>query len=507
MGKLKNKFKSVRMKLFLSLCIVVILIVLFLIIINNVVLESFYLYSKTETSKLVYQKINQYYNELELKGDSSINVDEEINNISVKNDIDILIKNNNNILLYSSDKDFSTALDKINEIIVSNKVISQGGRNIVIYKNDNVVIRRVTDIKSNINYIFLSATLDNGYMLYIRIPISSIEESVRISNNLLILIGGISIIIAGIIASFISRKFTEPITELNNIATNMSKLDFSKKYIEKDTDDEINNLGKSINVMSNKLETTIKQLRETNVELEKDIEEKSKIDEMRKQFISDVSHELKTPIALIQGYAEGLVENVNTDEESKKFYAEVILDETNKMDILVKQLLELMKLEYGTREFNNTKFDIVELINEVIRRCMVMLEENKIEVIFNSKSSNYVIADDFYIDQVITNYFTNAIKHVEEMDSKKQIKIDIEELQNGKVRIKVFNTGKNIKEEDIQRVWNRFYKADASRNREDGGTGIGLALVKAIMNNYGNPYGVENKENGVEFYFDLNKDG
>src|SRR5699024_10155157 len=139
-------------------------------------------------------------------------------------------------------------------------------------------------------------------------------------------------------------------------------------------------LGKNINTMSDKLETTIKQLRENNSELEKDIEEKSKIDDMRKQFISDVSHELKTPIALIQGYAEGLIENVNNDEESRKLYAEVILDESNKMDTLVKQLLELMKLEYGKREFNNEKFEIVELINEVIRKCKVMIDEKNIQI-------------------------------------------------------------------------------------------------------------------------------
>ena len=507
MKNLKDKFKSIRVKLFFSLCIVVILIVLFLIIINNVVLESFYLYSKTENIKTVYEKINKYYNEIALEGNSNIDIDEELNKISVKYDFDILIKNNNNLLLYSSDKDLSTAIDKINELINSkNDFNYQGGKNVIIYRNNNVVIRKIIDLKSSINYIFLSGMLDNGYMLYIRIPISSIQESVKISNNLLILIGGISILIAGVIASFISRKFTEPITELNNIATNMSKLDFSKKYEEKDTEDEVNNLGKSINIMSDKLEKTIKQLRETNVELEKDIEEKSKIDEMRKQFISDVSHELKTPIALIQGYAEGLIENVNTDEESRKFYAEVILDETNKMDILVKQLLELMKLEYGKREFNNTKFDIIELINEVIRRCKVMLEENNIEVKFNSNSEVYVIADEFYIDQVVTNYFTNAIKHAEEVNGKKQIKIEIEETKNEKVRIKIFNTGKKIKEEDLSRIWKRFYKADTSRNREDGGTGIGLALVKAIMNNYENDFGVENKEDGVEFYFDLNKD-
>ena len=173
-------------------------------------------------------------------------------------------------------------------------------------------------------------------------PISPIEESVKISNTVLLMIGGITLVVAGIIASFISRKFTNPILQLNDIANKMAKLDFSKKYRITDTEDEINELGRSINTMSDKLEATIKELQKNNIELEKDIEEKSKIDEMRKQFISDVSHELKTPIALIQGYAEGLIENVNSDEESRKFYAEVILDETNKMDKLVKQLLELM---------------------------------------------------------------------------------------------------------------------------------------------------------------------
>ena len=284
----------------------------------------------------------------------------------------------------------------------------------------------------------------------------------------------------------------------------MAKLDFSKKYRISDSNDEVNELGKNINTMSDKLERTIQQLRENNIELEKDIEEKSKIDEMRKQFISDVSHELKTPIALIQGYVEGLVENVNTDDESRKFYAEVILDESNKMDRLVKQLLELMKLEYGKREFNDKKFDIVELIHEVIRKCHVMLEENQIEVEFEETEPVYVYADEFYIDQVVTNYFTNAMKHAEERDGKKQIKITIEQnSKNNKARVFVFNTGKQIEEEDLERIWGRFYKVDSSRNREDGGSGIGLSLVKAIQNNYQNEYGVKNLENGVEFYFDI----
>jgi signal transduction histidine kinase len=502
MNKFKNIFKSVRVKLFVSLCIIVILIVLFLITINNVVLESFYLYSKVEDVKKVYAKVNQYYSE-----NVQINIDEQLNNIATKNNIEILIKNEENLTLYSSDKNLTTAVDKMNELILNNRMINSNDetKNIIIYKTENITIRKIVDLKNSINFIFLSGKLDNGNMIYIRIPISSIQESVKISNNLLVLVGAITIIIAGIMASILSRKFTDPITELNDIATNMSKLDFSKKYIEKDTNDEINNLGKSINLMSKKLEATIKQLRENNIELEKDIEEKSKIDEMRKQFISDVSHELKTPIALIQGYAEGLVENVNVDEESRKFYAEVILDETSKMDTLVKQLLELMKLEYGKREFNNIKFDIVELINEVIRRCKVMLEEKNITVQFDYNEPQYVIADEFYIDQVVTNYFTNAIKHAEEINGKKEIVINLEERKENKLRINIFNTGKNIQSEDLDRIWKRFYKVDSSRNRDDGGTGIGLSLVKAIMNNYNEKYGVKNRENGVEFYFELSQ--
>jgi len=497
MDKIKDKFKSVRIRLFFTLCIVTAVIILFLIIINNVVLESFYLYSKIKNIEEAYIKINELYNNNNI--DIKV-LEDEINRISIKNDFDILIRNNNSSYLYSSKKDLYSAINNINDMIYSKNTDMAK----VIITKENVKIMKIIDQRNSINYIFLTSTLDNGYLLYIRIPIASIQESVRISNNLLILIGGFTILIAGIFASFISKKFTEPILELNDIAKNMSKLDFSKKYKIKDTDDEINNLGKSINTMSDKLESTIKQLRDTNFELERDIEEKSKIDEMRKQFISDVSHELKTPIALIQGYAEGLIENVNTDDESRKFYAEVILDESNKMDKLVKQLLELMKLEYGKREFNNKKFDIVELIKEVIRKCNVMLEERKIDVEFDQKEPVYVTADEFYIEQVVTNYFTNAIKHAEEIDGKKQIKINIGEINN-KIRVSIFNTGNNISEEDMERIWKRFYKIDSSRNREDGGTGIGLALVKAIMNNYENNFGVINKEDGVEFYFESDK--
>ena len=490
--KLKNNFKSVRFKLFLTLCVVIAIIVLCLVAINSIVLESFYLYTKTRNVKLVYQKINNYYN----SNKNNINIEEELKRIAFNNNFDIFIETNENIIIFNTNKDIYSTLD----VITSAK--NQSNQNNIIYEEDNIKITRINDQYNSISYILLSGQLDNGYYLYISMPAVPIEESVEISNQALIIIGLIILLISSFIASYISKKFTSPIVELNDITNKMAKLDFSQKYRIADADDEINELGKNINTMSDKLESTIKQLRENNVELEKDIEEKSKIDEMRKQFISDVSHELKTPIALIQGYAEGLIENVNTDDESRKFYAEVILDESNKMDTLVKQLLELIKLEYGKREFNNKEFDIVELINEVIRKCKVMIEEKNIKIDFSANQKVMVNADDFYIEQVVTNYFTNAIKHAMEINNEKKIEIKIEKKEE-KIRVSIFNTGNNIKEENLNKIWGRFYKEDTSRNRTDGGTGIGLALVKAIMNNYKNSYGVINKENGVEFYFEL----
>lgn len=495
MEKLKKTLKSVRVKLFMTLSLVILLIILFLILVNNFVFGQFYLYSKTKALKSVYEMVNDYY-----VNDQNMDIETQLEKIAINNNFDILIKNNQNVNVYTSNKDFFSTLGQMNEM--TSRFNADLGE--VIESRENFSIKKMKDSKTSITYILLSATLDNGYLLYIRIPITSIQESVKISNNFLYLVAGFAILIAAVIVSYVSRKFGDPISELNDIAKKMANLDFSHKYRITDADDEINNLGKSINVMSDKLERTIKQLRSTNIELEKDIEEKSKIDEMRKSFISDVSHELKTPIALIQGYSEGLLENVNSDEENRKFYAEVILDETNKMDRLVKQLLELMKLEYGKREFEDKKFNIVELEKEVVRKSQVMLEEKQVQIKFESSEEINVFADDFYIEQVITNYLTNAIKHIKEMDGEKYIRIENEvNIEENKVRVKVFNTGNNIKEEDITRIWNRFFKVDQSRNREDGGTGIGLSFVRAIMSNYGNGYGVVNKENGVEFYVEL----
>ena len=497
----KNVFKSVRAKLFLTLCIVILMIIFFFIVINNTVLETLYFYSKKEASLNVFNYINKNLPKTveELKeGHYSL----ELEKLEVKDNFEILVLQDENEV-YVTNKNFVADFGTINDITYDIEY-SIFNKTDIMYSRENINMRKIVNRNNGFSYILVDSVLENGNKLYIRTPIAPIKESVALSNRFIYVLGFAAIILGGIAIIFITERFTKPIEELNDIANEMAKLNFKRKYRINDSEDEIDELGKSINTLSDKLEETINQLKINNSELEKDIEAKSKIDEMRKQFISDVSHELKTPIALIQGYAEGLVENVTTDEESRKFYTEVILDEANKMDKLVKRLLELMKLEYEDRKFNDEKFDIVELINSVVKNSKVVLEEQKINVDFQEENPIYVFADDFYIEQVITNYFTNAIKNVEEIDKVKEIKISVKKSKDiGKYRVSVFNTGKKIDEENLNRIWTRFYKVDTARTRSKGGTGIGLALVKAIMTKYNNAYGVKNKKNGVEFYFDI----
>ena len=498
---LKKVFKSVRAKLFFTLCVVILMLIGFFIIINNAVLEALYYYSKKESTLETYNYINENLSKILEEEKEKYKL--KLEKIAINNNFEILIIGTDNNLVYSTNKNFVEDFGEINEIKYEVKY-SIFNKSEILYSKENITIRRIKDKKNGIPYILLDGKLDSGDKIYIRLPITPIQDSVNISNRFIYIIGIATIVLGAIAITFITERFTKPIEELNDIANEMSNLNFKRKYRINDSEDEIDELGKSINTLSDKLEETINQLKVNNSELEKDIEEKSKIDEMRKQFISDVSHELKTPIALIQGYAEGLVENVNTDEENRKFYSEVILDEANKMDKLVKRLLELMKLEYEDRKFNDAKFDIVELINEVVKNSKVVLNENNIEVEFKEKQPIFVYADDFYIEQVVTNYFTNAIKNISEINGNKKIRIAIKKGKEiGKLRVTVFNTGKNIDQENINRIWTRFYKVDESRNRSKGGTGIGLALVKAIMTKYKSNYGVTNKKDGVEFYFEI----
>lgn len=286
--------------------------------------------------------------------------------------------------------------------------------------------------------------------------------------------------------------------ELAGISERMKHLDFNAKYTGDDRT-EIAILGNNINEMSEVLETTISELKTANNELLKDIERKDQIDEMRKEFLSNVSHELKTPIALIQGYAEGLREGINDDEESREFYCDVIIDEAAKMNIMVKKLLTLNQLESGNEVVSMERFDITALIKNYIASSDILLKERDISVRMEDYGAIYVWGDEFKVEEVFMNYFTNAIHYAQDEKI-----IDVKLCRMGQqVRISVFNTGSPIPQDSIEHIWEKFYKVDKARTREYGGSGIGLSIVKAIMESMNQKFGVVNYENGVEFWFML----
>lgn len=298
----------------------------------------------------------------------------------------------------------------------------------------------------------------------------------------------------------VTRRITRPISELTELSRKMSDLDFEAKY-ESKVGNEIDVLGDNFNRMSSQLETTISELKSANNELQRDIEDKIKIDKMRKEFLDNVSHELKTPIALIQGYAEGLKENISDDSESREFYCDVIMDEASRMNKLVKNLLTLNQLESGKDAVVMERFDIVSLIRGVLQTMNIMIGQKDAKVIFEAEKPVYVWADEFKIEEVVTNYVSNALNHLE---GEKEIEIKLQDEDNH-VKISVFNTGTPIPEADVPNLWNKFYKVDKARTREYGGSGIGLSIVKAIMESMNQEYGVQNFDNGVEFWFTLDR--
>lgn len=365
-------------------------------------------------------------------------------------------------------------------------------------KDERFDVYKFYDNRVDSNYIDLVGFLDNGLMVFIRSNYENIQESTRISSKFLGIVGICIMIVGAVYMYLFSRSFTKPITDLTEIAKQMSALNFEKHYTEK-RKDELGALGSSINTLSDKLEDTITELKTANIELQRDIERKTEIDEMRKEFLSNVSHELKTPIALIQGYAEGLSENINEDEESRRFYCEVIVDEARKMNDMVKKLLNLNQIEFGTNKLELERFDIVELVRSVSESVDILIKQKNITLVFNSREPIFVWADQYSVEEVVTNFMSNALNHV----SGKNI-IDIKFVcSDNKVRVSVFNTGNNIPEDEIGKIWIKFYKVDKARTREYGGSGIGLSIVKAIMEAHNQKCGVINHPSGVEFWFEL----
>ena len=528
--------KSLRIKLTVALMSTVMMTLLISIFVNHFFLDDYYIAGKQKTLINVYSKINQMYSTFEIS-DSKKNEEEssseseeyslfdrdDIYDLSEFLDMELAMEqlsqsNNISMLLYriqnkrtfnqqtvydmqvlfSSTGNSNTNNHDVENFAIYRDYIQSENRTDILTENERYVLQQVYVSRLNSEYLYLLGNMDNGDHIMLRASIQSIEESAQISNQFFVYVTICVCAISFIAMLSISQRFTGEILNLAKIARKMSHLDFQEKY-EVKTEDEIGILGESINTLSKTLEITLGELKSANVQLKRELEQKMQIDEMRKEFLSNVSHELKTPIALIQGYAEGLQENINDDEESRQFYCEVIMDEAAKMNELVKKLLDLNQIEFGTETLTMEHFDIVSTIDNILSNAEILFRQKEATLRFNAESPIYVWGDVYLVEETFTNYMSNALNHV---DGERIIEVNIQKNGNT-ARISVFNTGECIPEEDIEQIWVKFYKVDKARTREYGGCGGGLSIVKATMERLGQQYGVLNRENGVEFWFTL----
>lgn len=515
--KCVSGWQSVRTKLIFIMILLMGFVLCAFWFMNYAWLSPFYENRKVKVLSNAYDSVNEIVSEYMEETDGSSEINEQgqlkLDIIDENSGISLYVFTVSNFfgeLVYQFDyPQVDKGQQQIIEDLTQNYLYSSGedeqnlknsGRKL-IRARDEYNVFKVYDKRIGTNYLELFGELDNHSFVYLRTNTQNMRESITIFNQF-IMYTGFGVVLMGILAMiFFGNNFTKPIMQITDIAKRMSELDFDVKY-PVTTRDEIGVLGSSINVLSETLEATISELKTANNELQKDIEKKEQIDEMRKEFLSNVSHELKTPIALIQGYAEGLQENINDDVESREFYCDVIIDEARKMNKMVQKLLTLNQIEFGNDQVNFERFDIVALTKNIMNSVTLLAQQKDAVLQFDREYSPvYVWGDEYMVEEVVTNYISNAINHV---DGERKIVVGMENRESV-VRIRVFNTGKPIPEEDLEKVWGKFYKVDKAHTRAYGGSGIGLSIVKAVMESMNQQYGVENRENGVEFWFELDR--
>lgn len=501
------KRRSIRFKFFVAISAVTLVFIGVLLILNLFFYEDYYMLMRRGELRDAYQSIrNSYSGDIE----EMMTV---LDNYESQTAIRMAVVCSDGTVLYTS---FNTRSDEGNADtqnpfqLPDFDLLDQQRRGYTILQSiaQNVSWNTLDShsyqflnvtLWDNDQYLCLAGVLDNqaDKCLFAYMPYAYIEQNSSLNLVFLVIAGGCALLICLIFAYGVSRWFSRPLIAMAGLADRMSELDFSTKYQGRSTD-EIGQLGQSLNRLSAYLEQTIRELRQSNEQLAQEIKEKERIDNMRQEFIVNVSHELKTPIALIQGYAEGLTAGVADDPEDRKYYCDTIADEADHMNKLVMQLLNLSRLELGAEQTYSEDIDLHELCAEAVRKTAVLCESRGLTVEYDDTCIT-VRTDGDLLDQVLMNYLSNAIRYTVDGG-----KIKISAKQTGDcVRLTVFNEGDGLPEEELPKIWEKFYRTDRARTREAGGTGIGLSLVRAIADTLHGSCGVENVEGGIVFWFEL----
>ncbi|MCR5674213.1 MAG: HAMP domain-containing histidine kinase [Lachnospiraceae bacterium] len=463
------------------------------LLLNSLLLRPYYLAKKTDAVRNAFQSVNEAASRGEI---NTAAFDVELQQIGAKYDIRLLVLDGESQTIKSSSDDPERMARLLWNNILS---VNENGTSVeAIEITNNYTLQIENHHDTETQDLICWGYLDNGNMFLIESAVDSIDEAAALGRRLLTMVGLPAIAAGALLVFFITGQMTKPITDLSVLSEKMKTLHFDEKYQGR-AGNELDLLGDNLNDLSSALEHTISELKTANNELKRDIARKEEIDAERREFLSNVAHELKTPIALIQGYAEGLQEGVSDDAESRREYCEVIVDEAGRMNRLVRELTTLSQLESGENPACFERFDITELIRNYLRSVQLLIDRAEASLRMEDYPEIHVWADEFLTEEVLQNYVTNALQH---LAGERVIEIRLEKRERV-VRVSVFNTGEQIPAESVAQIWDKFYKVDKARTREYGGSGIGLSIVRAVMEAMHRDYGVVNYENGVEFWFEL----
>lgn len=366
-------------------------------------------------------------------------------------------------------------------------------------KKRKMIQYEYTDQWSGVPYIIMIHAVDTGsdphYMLAFT-TLQPVDEAVDTMKSYYPYLALAGFFLLLIISGIYSRIISKPLIVLSQKAAQLAELDFSKK-MQVRSKDEFGRLSMSLQTLSENLQSTLTQLEEANDQLHKDIDQKQQLIKLQKEFTANVSHELKTPLGIIKGFTEGLQDGIA--EQKRERYLSNILNEVEKMDALIMDLLQLSKYEIDAVKLNKNFFKIEDLIERVLDGFVQHFEDKSLKPAVSNQVRGFVHADPKRIEQVLVNLLSNAIRHANYGSTIDIICRSVDQ----EIEIRIVNEGESIRDELIERIWEKFYRIENSRSRKTGGTGLGLAIVSQILKLHNSPFGVENTETGVAFYFRL----
>lgn len=358
---------------------------------------------------------------------------------------------------------------------------------------------------SGVKYVILirplSEAANGDSYLFVMTSMQPVGEAVEILKQYFVYLAPVIVVLSIILSLIYSRIVSRPLVLLSRSAARLAKLDFTEQ-LELYSKDEFGELSRNLITLSRNLDATLKELTLANVKLQEDVEEKERSEELRKELIANLSHELKTPLGIVKGFAEGLQDEVASEKRDR--YLTLIVNETDRMNDLIMDMLALSKFEAKAILLQPRDISLTHLIGKVTDSFAQQLEFKHLQFCLKTEEQEemFVKADPRRIEQVVLNLMSNAIRHAM---ANSVITIRIERTLSDKITTVVENTGPPIPEEDLKRIWDPFYRAERSRDRKSGGTGLGLAIVKHILELHESEYGVENTNQGVAFYFNLNE--